>query len=112
MATAVSRILDELKTQGGLQQKDIANIVDVSPPTVNRWANGAGSPTLHTQTVIADLRYVVERLSDFYRPDEARLWLHTKHPLLEGARAIDLIKANQTEAVLAVIERLDAGAYV
>jgi predicted transcriptional regulator len=34
MATAVARILDDLRERGGLQGKDIANIVGVSPPTV------------------------------------------------------------------------------
>jgi len=112
MSTAVARILDDLRTRGGLQGKDIANIVDVSTATVSRWSHGNGTPTLRTQTVIADLRYVVERLSDFYTADEARLWLHMRHPLLKGERAIDLINANRTEEVLSVIERLDTGAYV
>lgn len=111
MATAVSRILDHLRTDGGLQGKDIANIVLVSPATVSRWSNGKATPDLRTQTVIAELRYVVDRLSDFYTPDETRLWLHTRHPMLNGERAIDLINQGQTEAVLAVIEALDAGAY-
>jgi transcriptional regulator with XRE-family HTH domain len=112
MTTAVSRILDDLRARGGLQGKDIANIVDVSPATVSRWSNGNGTPALRTQTVIADLRYVVDRLSDFYTADEARLWLHTRHALLNGERAIDLINSDRTEEVLAVIDRLDAGAYV
>ena len=64
-----------------------------------------------TQTAIADLRTVVDRLSDFYTPDETRLWLHSRHPLLDNERAIDLINAGRTEDVLAVIERLDADAY-
>ncbi len=112
MSTAVARILDDLRTRGGLQGKDIANIVDVSTATVSRWSHGNGTPPLRTQTVIADLRYVVERLSDFYTADEARLWLHARHPLLKGERAIDLINTNRTEEVLSVIERLDTGAYV
>ncbi|MBV8473552.1 MAG: DUF2384 domain-containing protein, partial [Hyphomicrobiales bacterium] len=62
-------------------------------------------------TVIAELRYVVDRLSDFYTPDETRLWLHAKHPMLDGERAIDLINEGRTQAVLAVIEALDSGAY-
>lgn len=97
---------------GGLQGKDIANIVDVSTATVSRWLHGTGSPNLRTQTVIADLRYVVERLSDLYTAEETRLWLHARHPLLHGERAIDLINADRTEEVLGVIERLDAGAYL
>ncbi len=112
MSTAVGRILDELRTRGGLQGKDIANIVDVSAATVSRWSNGKGTPQLRTQTVMAELRYVIERLSDFYAPDETRLWLHSRHPLLNNERAIDLVNAGRTEDVLAVIERLDAGAYV
>ncbi len=112
MSTAVARILEDLRGRGGLQGKDIANIVDVSPATVSRWSRGNATPGLHTQTVIAELRYVVDRLSDFYAPDETRLWLHARHPLLGGERAIDLINAGRTEAVLAVIERLESGAYV
>jgi transcriptional regulator with XRE-family HTH domain len=112
MSTAVSRIIEDLRAQGGLQGKDIANIVNVSTATVSRWSNGNGSPSLKTQTVIADLRFVVERLSDFYTPDEARLWLNSRHPLLNNERAIDLINADRTEEVLGVIERLDSGAFV
>ena len=112
MSTAVVRILDDLRSRGGLQGKDIANIVDVSTATVSRWSHGNGSPNLRTQTIIADLRYVVDRLSDFYTADETRLWLHSRHPLLNSERAIDLIHADRTQEVLAVIERLDAGAYV
>jgi transcriptional regulator with XRE-family HTH domain len=111
MPNAVSRILDRLRDDGGLQGKDIANIVAVSPATVSRWSSGKASPDLRTQTVIAELRYVVDRLNDFYTPDETRLWLHTSHSMLDGKRAIDLINAGRTEEVLAVIENLDTGAY-
>ena len=112
MSTAVARILGDLRERGGLKGADIANIVDVSPPTVSRWTTGKGSPPLHTQTVIADLRYVVECLSDLYSPAETRLWLHTPHPLLERERAVDLIHEGRTEEVLAVIDRLEDGAYL
>ena len=111
MSGAVVRILDQLRDFGGLQGRDIANIVQVSPATVSRWSNGKADPDLHTQTVIAELRYVIDRLSDYYAADEIRLWLHTPHQMLQGKRAIDLIHAGRTEDVLAVIEALDTGAY-
>jgi transcriptional regulator with XRE-family HTH domain len=111
LPTAVSRILDRLRDDGGLQGKDIANIVAVSPATVSRWSSGKASPDLRTQTVIAELRYVVDRLNDFYTPDETRIWLHAAHPMLKGERAIDLINSGRTEEVLAVIESLDTGAF-
>jgi transcriptional regulator with XRE-family HTH domain len=112
MDSAVARILDDLEQRGGLKGSDVANIVNASRPTVSRWKSGKASPPLATQTIIADLRYVVDRLSDFYTPAETRLWLHAKHPLLNNERAIDLILADRTQEVLAVIERLDAGAYL
>lgn len=110
--TAVARILADIQDRGGLKGADIANIVDTSRPTVSRWKSGKASPPLATQAIIANLRYVVDRLSDFYTPEETRIWLHAKHPLLDDERAIDLIVSDRTEAVLAVIERLDAAAYL
>jgi hypothetical protein len=111
MSNAVSSILERLHDDGGLQGRDITNIVSVSPATVSRWSSGKASPDLRTQTVIAELRYVVDRLRDFYTPEETRLWLHTAHSMHGGQRAIDLINAGRTEEVLAVIESLDAGAF-
>ena len=110
--SAVARLVGDLKKYGGLNGKDIANIVGVSPPTVTRWSQGVGAPSIRKQAVIAELRWVAERLSDFYTPDETRLWLHSAHPLLNGERAIDLINGGRTSEVLEVIEQLDSGAYL
>jgi transcriptional regulator with XRE-family HTH domain len=111
MSTAVARILDCLRSDAALQGKDIANIVGVSPPTVSRWSSGKANPDVRTQTMIADLRFVVERLGDFYTPAETRLWLHAPHAMLAGARAIDLVREGRTAEVLAVIDGIDAGAF-
>jgi hypothetical protein len=111
MRTAVSRILEHLKVYGGLKGKDIASIVAASPATVSRWSSGKATPDLEAQTVIAELRYVVDRLSDFYTPKETRLWLHARHPLLGNERAIDLIGRRRTVDVLAIIVGLDSAAY-
>jgi uncharacterized protein (DUF2384 family) len=108
---AVAKLLDDLKARGGLKGMDVANIAAVSPATVSRWTAGKASPHPKTQLLISDLRYVVDRLADFYEPDEARVWLYAKHRLLNGARPIDLIHDNRADEVLAVIESLDAGAY-
>jgi transcriptional regulator with XRE-family HTH domain len=110
--TAVSRLVRDLKEFGGLKGRDIANIIGVSPPTVTRWSKGEGGPTIDKQAIIAELRWVVERLAEFYEPDEARLWLQSAHPQLEGQRPYDLINAGRTREVLEVIERLDSGVYL
>jgi transcriptional regulator with XRE-family HTH domain len=111
MASAVAKIIDDLRDRGGLKGTDIANIAEVSPATVSRWTSGKASPHPKTQLVISDLRYVVDRLAEFYTPEETRLWLYSKHRLLEGQRAIDLINQCQADKVLSVIESLDEGTF-
>ena len=54
---------------------------------------------------------LVDRLADLYAPDETRLWLYARHPLLGGERPIDLIHDGRTERVLGVIESLADGTY-
>jgi len=111
MSNAVAKIIDDLKLQGGLRGTDVANIAAVSPATVSRWTSGKTFPHPKTQLLISDLRYVVDRLADFYTPEETRIWLYSKHRLLNGERAIDLIHESRTDEVLAVIESLDEGTY-
>lgn len=111
MANAVAKIIDGLRQRGGLRSVDVANIAAVSPATVSRWTSGASLPHPKTQLLISDLRYVVDRLAEFYDPDETRIWLYSKHRLLKGERAIDLIHGGRADEVLSVIESLDEGAY-
>jgi transcriptional regulator with XRE-family HTH domain len=110
--TAVSRLVAELKTLGGLKGRDLANMLGVSPPTVTRWSKGEADPTIDKQTAMAQLRWVAARLADFYESDEVRLWLQSPHPQLGGLRPYDLIVEGRTVEVLEVIERLDSGVYL
>lgn len=111
MAGAVATLIDGLRQRGGLKGTDVANIAAVSPATVSRWTSGASVPHPKTQLLISDLRYVVDRLAEIYDPNETRIWLYSKHRLLNGERAIDLIRNGRTDEVLGVIESLDEGAY-
>jgi transcriptional regulator with XRE-family HTH domain len=111
MSSAVAKIIDDLRARGGLKGMDVANIAAVSPATVSRWTAGKAFPHPRTQLLISDLRYVVDRLADFYTPEETRVWLYSKHRLLNGSRAIDLINEGRADEVLAVIESLDEGTY-
>ena len=104
-------VLENIKTSGGLRGADVANIAAVSPATVSRWTSGKALPHPKTQLVISDLRYVIDRLAEFYTPGETRMWLYSRHRLLDGKRPIDLIQTGQAEAVLGVIESLDQGTY-
>ena len=108
----VPRLLDELKTVGGLKGNDIANITGVSKTTVSRWKTEDIKPQPRNELILSDLHYVVGRLRDYYSSDEIRTWLHARHPQLDGERAIDLINESRTVEVLHVIGRLENEVYL
>lgn len=109
---AMPRYIDELNEVGGLTGTDIANIADVSKATVSRWKSGSAKPQPNTQLVLSDLRFIVGRLSEYYTPEEIRIWLYARHPQLDGVRAIDLINTNRSEDVLRTLDRLDADVFL
>lgn len=109
---AIANTIEILREHGGLTGVDVANIAEVSKATVSRWSTGKAAPQPRTQLVLSDLRYVVDRLAEFYTPDQTRTWLYSRNALLSGARAMDLIHEGRTEEVLGAIERLAAAAYL
>ena len=112
MSNAVVKTIADLRDRGGLKGVDVANITNVSKATVTRWSAGTHSPQPRTQLVLSDLRYIVDKLSEFYTSDEIRIWLNSRNELLGGQRAIDMIHRQQTEIVLEAIERLGDMAYL
>ena len=108
----VAQFLERLRELGGLKGTDIANFTGVSKATVSRWSNGQKSPHPPTQLIMSDLSYVVMRLSDYYGHEEVRAWLYARHPQLNGKRAIDVVHDQQTEEVIAILDRMDADAYI
>ena len=111
-ANAVMKTIEDLKDRGRLSGVDVANIADVSKATVSRWSTGKAAPHPRTQLILSDLRYVVDRLDEFYSPDETRTWIISRNELLNGEIAMDLIHENRTEEVLAAIERLGSLSYL
>ena len=111
-AKPVVQFIARLQEDGGLKGTDIANFTGVSKATVSRWSSGRKSPHPKTQLIMSDLSYVVMRLSEYYSREEVRAWLYARHPQLEGRRAIDLIHDERTEDVIAILDRLDADAYL
>lgn len=104
--------MERLQETGGLKGTDIANFAGVSKATASRWANGQTVPHPRTQLIMSDLSYVVMRLSEYCTQEEVRAWLYARHPQLGGERALDLIHDNRSEEVIAILDRLDADAYL
>lgn len=108
----VARTFCDIERAGALTGTDVANVADVSKATVSRWRSGQSTPKVEVQLVLSDLRYVIDKLSEFYEPDEIRLWLYARNDLLGGETAMGLIHARRTEQVLDAIDRISGLTYV
>jgi uncharacterized protein (DUF2384 family) len=62
--------------------------------------------------IMSDLAHVVLRLNEYSSNEGARAWLYACHPQLNGDRAIDLIRYGRSEEVIAILDRLDADAFL
>lgn len=95
-----------------MRSVDVANLLGARPETVSRWNQGKAFPRPDAQKNLLSLEYIVDQLSDFYEPKEARLWLFSRQKLLSGQTPADLIQAGKIDDVIAAIERLREGVFI
>lgn len=112
MAGAVAARLESIRRRGGIKSRDVAQLLDTTPETISRWQSGRVEPGTDRLQRLLTLEWLIDQLSEFYAPDEARLWLFAPHRLLGGERPADRIQAGRVEDVLALIAQLRDGAYV
>lgn len=91
---------------------DVANLLGTRPETVSRWNQGKAFPRPNAQRNLLSLEYVVDQLSDFYEPREARLWIFSRQRLFGGQAPADLIQAGKIDEVIEAVERLREGVFV
>ena len=112
MSNAVARKLDSIRNKGGLKNIDVANVLGLRPETVSRWNQGKAFPQPEAERALLELEYIVDELSDFYDPREARLWLFSRQKLLDGQIPAELIQEGRTEEVRRMIAQLRDGVFI
>lgn len=112
MSNAIARKIESIEKRGGMRSADVANILGTRPETVSRWNQGKAFPRGDTEKLLLDLDYIVDQLSDFYEPLEARLWLFSRQRILDGKRPVDCIQDGDTETVMRVLDQLRDGIYL
>lgn len=112
MASAVATRLDAIRDRGGIKAREVAQLLDTTPQTVSRWRTGKVEPQPDRLHRLLTLEWLIDELAEFYEPDEARLWLFSRHRLLGGERPADRIQQGKVDDVLALISQLRDGAFV
>jgi uncharacterized protein (DUF2384 family) len=111
-SSAIARRLDAIQHKGAMRSADIANVLAVRPETVSRWNQGKAFPHPTTEKQLLELEFIVDKLSDFYEPREARLWIFSRQRLLNDKIPAELIQAGKVDEVLSVVNQLRDGVYV
>lgn len=109
---AIARKLEIIQAKGALRSSDIASIIGTRPETVSRWNKGKAFPQRDKERILLDLEYVIDQLSDFYDPAEARMWLFSRQKLLDGKQPAQLIHDGETDRVIEVIDQLRDGVFL
>lgn len=112
MSNAISRKLESIQEKSAMRSVDVANLLGARPETVSRWNQGKAFPRPDAQKMLLSLEYIVDQLSDFYEPAEARLWLFSRQRILEGNTPADLIQGGKVDEVIAAIDRLREGVFI
>ena|ERR1700686_790437 len=111
MSTALANRIDKIKRRGAINAREVAQLLDTTPETVSRWNTGKAEPHPDRLKRLLTLEWLLEELSEFYTPDEARLWLFSHNRLLGGQRPAERIQQGALDDVLAIIAQLRDGAY-
>jgi hypothetical protein len=110
--SAVARKLDSLRSKGQLKQNEVAILLNTRPEQVSRWNTGQAYPHRTTETALLELEFIVDQLSDFYGPNEARQWLFSPQKLLGGEKPSDLIQAGKIDEVRRLVNQLRDSDYM
>lgn len=103
---AIARKLDFIKDKGALKHVDIAQLLASRPETVSRWNQGKAYPHRSTEKVLLELEFIVDQLSDFYEPNEARQWIFSRQKLLSGASPAELIQSGRIDEVRRFVDQI------
>ena len=112
MTNALAARLESIQEHSGISGRDVAQLLSTTPQTVSRWRTGQSSPQPRHLHALLTLEWLVSQLATYYNSDEAKLWLFSPHPLLQGQRPADLIAEQRTDEVLTLIDQLDSAAYI
>jgi transcriptional regulator with XRE-family HTH domain len=109
--SAVAKRLDSLRAKGAMKNVEVADLLGTRPETVSRWNQGRAYPHANTEKTLLELEYVIDQLSDFYEPNEARQWIFAPQKLLDGVSPAELIRAGRIDEVMRLVSQLRDAVY-
>ncbi len=111
MSGAVARKLESIRAKGAMKHIDVANLLGTRPETVSRWNKGRAYPQPSKEKTLLELEFIVDQLSDFYEPNEARQWIFAPQRHLDGRSPAELIRDGKIDEVMNLVNQLRDAVY-
>ena len=111
MSSAVARKLESIRDKGAMKHTEVANLLGIRPETVSRWNKGRAYPQPRKEKTLLELEYIVDQLSDFYEPNEARQWIFAPQRHLDGQSPAVLIQEGRIDEVINLVNQLREAVY-
>lgn len=99
-------------TRRALTLAEIGEIVGAGERSIQKWAAGDARPEGAKRDRLLELQYVIEELSDVYKPEGVEIWLHSRQRALGDRRPLDVLKAGEFHTVLRLVQGLAGGPKV
>jgi hypothetical protein len=109
--TVLARKLETIREKGGMRNTEVAILLGTRPETVSRWNQGRAYPHSSTEKALLELEYIVDQLSEFYSPQEARHFVFSRQKLLNDKSPAELIKQGHVDSILRLIGKLRDGVF-
>jgi transcriptional regulator with XRE-family HTH domain len=107
------RAVEQLLSELGLSQNDLARALDTDPRTIGRWRAGRSYPQQAARRRLSALLDLQHRLAEtFSSAEAARAWLHAESRYLGGLSPADALRAGRIDRVEAALEALDSGVFI
>ncbi|WP_083909464.1 MbcA/ParS/Xre antitoxin family protein [Rhodopseudomonas sp. B29] len=110
--SAVARKLESIRVKGAMRNIEVANLLGTRPETVSRWNQGKAYPHSGTEKTLLELEFIVDQLSEFYDPNEARQWIFSPQKYFEGVSPAEMIREGRIDEVRRLVNQLREGVFL
>lgn len=109
----VKNAVSRLRVGLSLDSQELADLLDVTPQTVERWRKARTVPQRTTRERIDRLLELERELREVFDSEAAiRSWLNTDNRYLGGIKPIEALRVGRYDRVEAALEALASGVFV
>ena len=109
----MKNVVSHLRSGLALDSQELADVLGVTPRTVDRWQGNQAVPQRATRDRITRLLALERELRDTFDSETAiRSWLNTDNHYLGGIKPIEALRVGRYDRVEAALEALASGVFV